>query len=441
MPSALELIDRFCLQAVDEWKNMGLSAEGEVLLLARSDLPGASGQQEAERILECFEQEKAVYAVRSTDAEEAEALEAPDGPALLDGADGILVPGGFGDRGTRGMMKAAQVARERGIPYFGICYGFQWATVEYARNVCGIDGADSTEVDENAPHKVIYKLRDLLDVNDLGGTMRHGRYACELAPGSLARRIYEQAGRLLDTTNCCVALHDEATGMLSFPLRVEGRQPLPALSPRPLGNGLIEHVLRTRVPQLLNGDVREMAKGLGLDVVGRPSTSWLGVPLLVGAAAAQPREPRPATPPDRKPVVVDADRMEHFGRESLIVFTGNVVARQDNAVQHAARMEVYLDEKSERIVRTVSTGGVRIVTRDCRTGTAQRAEYFDLEQRVVLVGNARVWQDENIVSGESITLLLAQDRSIVQGGQRERVKAVFYPRGEGERAERAPCLN
>ena len=69
---------------------------------------------------------------------EAEALEEPDGASLLDGADGILVPGGFGNRGTRGMMKAAQIARERGIPYFGICYGFQWATVEYARNVAGL---------------------------------------------------------------------------------------------------------------------------------------------------------------------------------------------------------------------------------------------------------------------------------------------------------------
>src|SRR5205807_2513736 len=68
---------------------------------------------------------------------EAEALEEPDGPMLLDKADGILVPGGFGNRGTRGMMKAAEIARERGIPYFGICYGFQWATVEYARNVLG----------------------------------------------------------------------------------------------------------------------------------------------------------------------------------------------------------------------------------------------------------------------------------------------------------------
>jgi CTP synthase len=121
---------------------------------------------------------------------EAEALEREGGTELLSGADGILVPGGFGSRGTRGMMKAAEHARKHDIPFFGICYGFQWAAVEYARNVCGLDGADSTEVDENAPHKVIYKLRDLLGVDDLGGTMRLGRYACELAPGSVAQRIY-----------------------------------------------------------------------------------------------------------------------------------------------------------------------------------------------------------------------------------------------------------
>jgi CTP synthase len=121
---------------------------------------------------------------------EAEALEREGGSALLDGADGILVPGGFGSRGTRGMMKAAEYAREHLVPFFGICYGFQWATVEFARNVCGLDGADSTEVDENAPHKVIYKLRDLLGVDDLGGTMRLGQYQCELAKGSIAERIY-----------------------------------------------------------------------------------------------------------------------------------------------------------------------------------------------------------------------------------------------------------
>ncbi len=121
---------------------------------------------------------------------EAEALEQDGGTRLLEGSAGILVPGGFGTRGTRGMMKAAEFARTHKVPYFGICYGFQWATVEFARNVCGLEGADSTEFDESAPHKVIYKLRDLLGVDDLGGTMRLGRYACELAPGSLARRVY-----------------------------------------------------------------------------------------------------------------------------------------------------------------------------------------------------------------------------------------------------------
>jgi len=121
---------------------------------------------------------------------EAEALETDDGIHLLNAADGVLVPGGFGDRGSRGMMRAAHEARTRGIPYFGICYGFQWAAVEYARNVCGLEDADSTECNPNAPHKVIYKLRDLLGVDDLGGTMRLGKYPCQLAPGSKAHQIY-----------------------------------------------------------------------------------------------------------------------------------------------------------------------------------------------------------------------------------------------------------
>src|ERR671919_3159991 len=121
---------------------------------------------------------------------EAEALEQPGGERLLDGANGILVPGGFGDRGTRGMMRAAEIARERGIPYFGICYGFQWAAVEYARHVCGMAEADSTECAPDTPQKVIYKLRDLLGVDDLGGTMRLGTYECALKPGSRSHALY-----------------------------------------------------------------------------------------------------------------------------------------------------------------------------------------------------------------------------------------------------------
>jgi lipopolysaccharide export system protein LptA len=133
-----------------------------------------------------------------------------------------------------------------------------------------------------------------------------------------------------------------------------------------------------------------------------------------------------------QPVTVDSDRMERFGKESLVIFTGSVVARQNNSVQYADRMEVYLDEKGDRILRTVSTGNIRIITKDCRTGTARRAEYYDLEQRVVLMGGARVWQDDNVVSGETITIYLSQDRSVVQGGTQERVKAVFFPREQNQ---------
>ena len=121
---------------------------------------------------------------------EAEALEPEGSDRLLEGAHGILVPGGFGARGSRGMMRAASIARARRIPYFGICYGFQWAAVEYARHVCGLTDADSTECAPDAPHKIIYKLRDLLGVDELGGTMRLGTYPCELTPGSLAHDVY-----------------------------------------------------------------------------------------------------------------------------------------------------------------------------------------------------------------------------------------------------------
>ena len=121
---------------------------------------------------------------------EAEALEKPGHEELLSEANGILVPGGFGDRGSRGMMAAARFARERNVPYFGICYGFQWAAVEFARNVCNLDNADSTECNEEAPYKIIYKLRDLLGVDDLGGTMRLGSYPCTLEKGTRAYELY-----------------------------------------------------------------------------------------------------------------------------------------------------------------------------------------------------------------------------------------------------------
>jgi lipopolysaccharide export system protein LptA len=159
-------------------------------------------------------------------------------------------------------------------------------------------------------------------------------------------------------------------------------------------------------------------------------------PARPAATAQSPAAPGASQDGRSAPVTVDADQLENLQKEGLVVFTGNVVASQDSSTQYADRMEVYLDDKGNRIVRTVSTGNVRIITKDCRTGTAKRAEYYDAEQRVVLIGNARVWRDDNVVTGERITIYLAEDRSVVEGGQQERVKAVFYPKSQDEAAAR-----
>ena len=122
---------------------------------------------------------------------EAESIESIDGPAKLKEFDGILVPGGFGKRGIAGMVRAIQYAREEKVPYFGICLGMQCAVIEYARNVCGMVDANSTEFEQNTPYPVIYKLRDLLGIDTLGGTMRLGAYPANLVEGSRAHRIYD----------------------------------------------------------------------------------------------------------------------------------------------------------------------------------------------------------------------------------------------------------
>jgi CTP synthase len=110
--------------------------------------------------------------------------------AELSRVDGILVPGGFGVRGVAGMIEAIRYARQKNVPFFGICLGLQCAVIECARNLAGLSEADSTEFNEATPHKVIYKLRDLLGVDELGGTMRLGAYTANLADGSLARQAY-----------------------------------------------------------------------------------------------------------------------------------------------------------------------------------------------------------------------------------------------------------
>jgi CTP synthase len=125
---------------------------------------------------------------------EAEGLDSKDQTvqAQMEEVDGILVPGGFGKRGIEGMLKGIQYARENDVPYFGICLGMQTACIEFARNVCGLEQANSSEFDPATPHRVIYKLRELRGVEELGGTMRLGAWACRLESGSLALQAYGQ---------------------------------------------------------------------------------------------------------------------------------------------------------------------------------------------------------------------------------------------------------
>ena len=134
--------------------------------------------------------------IRPVESEEIES----SGVGILEGADAILVPGGFGERGFEGKLKAIRYARENGVPYLGICLGLQTAVVEFARNVCGLTDANSTEMNPDSPHPVIGMITEWLDEKgqremrdegcDLGGTMRLGAQRCRLVSNTLARKLY-----------------------------------------------------------------------------------------------------------------------------------------------------------------------------------------------------------------------------------------------------------
>ena len=127
---------------------------------------------------------------------ESEELMDDDYENRLRDFDAILVPGGFGKRGVAGMIRAISYARRTRTPYFGICLGMQTACIEYARNVCELKDADSTEFDLETPHPIIFKLRDLVGVEELGGTMRLGAWPCVLTPGSLVQDVYGGADQI-----------------------------------------------------------------------------------------------------------------------------------------------------------------------------------------------------------------------------------------------------
>jgi len=124
------------------------------------------------------------------DCFEAERIEQDKVEELLGQADGVLVPGGFGDRGSEGKIAAIRFARERQIPFFGICLGMQMAVVEFARHVCGREGANSSEFDLQSPHPVIHLMEEQKGIDAKGGTMRLGAYPCVLQEDSLALKLY-----------------------------------------------------------------------------------------------------------------------------------------------------------------------------------------------------------------------------------------------------------
>ncbi|HEY3268139.1 MAG TPA: CTP synthase [Armatimonadota bacterium] len=120
-------------------------------------------------------------------------LESKPAAELLAGVNGVVVPGGFGERGVEGKLEAVQYARENKIPYLGLCYGLQMAVIEFARNVAGLEGANTTEVDRDTPHPVIHILPEQEQVEEKGATMRLGLYPCRLAEGTVARDVYGEA--------------------------------------------------------------------------------------------------------------------------------------------------------------------------------------------------------------------------------------------------------
>src|SRR5207248_224875 len=180
--AAGELKTKPTQHSVKELLSVGIQPD---ILLCRTDrfLPKDIKSKIA---LLCNVEEEAVI----TPKDVASVYEVPPVAPQLEGYDGILVPGGFGKRGIAGMLNAIRHARENKIPYFGICLGMQTACIEYARNVCGLEDANSSEFDPATPHRVIYELRELRGIEELGGTMRLGAWACRLELGSLAHKAY-----------------------------------------------------------------------------------------------------------------------------------------------------------------------------------------------------------------------------------------------------------
>ena len=121
---------------------------------------------------------------------DSEKLTAENVAEQLGGYDGIIVPGGFGDRGLEGMIQSIRYARENDVPFLGICLGMQMACIEFARDVCGLEDSNTAEVDPNAKNKIIDLMADQAEVQEMGGTQRLGIYPCKLKPGTKTAKAY-----------------------------------------------------------------------------------------------------------------------------------------------------------------------------------------------------------------------------------------------------------
>ena len=155
---------------------------------------------------------------------ESEGLLAEGYEQRLAGMDALLIPGGFGTRGVEGMVRAITYARTQKVPFFGICLGMQCAVIEFARHVCSLE-ANSSEFDTATPHRVIYRLRELMGVEEMGGTMRLGAYPCVLGEDSLAYRIYQQT-EISERHRHRYEFNREYESLLtSYGLRIAGNSP------------------------------------------------------------------------------------------------------------------------------------------------------------------------------------------------------------------------
>ena len=258
---------------------------------------------------------------------EAEGVVGEDWEKQLEGYDGILVPGGFGKRGIDGMLNAIRYARERKVPYFGICLGMQTLVIEFARNVCGLAGADSTEFNSGTPHRVIFKLRELKGVDELGGTMRLGGWPCRLAEDSFAlprlRRARDQRAP-------------------PPPLRIQ-----PRIRGAPEGRRTAHH--RRNARQHLRGDLRDRRPSVvsGLPVPSRVQVqaAWSRIPLFKAFIGAAYEYRRRRLAPSRRrvarrrrftPVAIEYSA---FGRQGqpLVLIAGPCVIESEEHVHRMAR--------------------------------------------------------------------------------------------------------